>query len=72
MRKISSAGSKLGEANERLRYIQAALKQTPQATAKHFEMHSPTLYIKQHPYIHCLKSQNWASSGPLRVAVGQS
>ena len=23
------------------------------------------------PYKHCLKCQNWASSGPLRVAAGQ-
>ena len=36
MREISSAGQKLSEAGERLRFIKAALKQTPKATAQHF------------------------------------
>ncbi len=36
IRQISSAGQKLGEAGERLRYLAAALKETPQATAQHF------------------------------------
>ena len=37
MLEISSAGQQLGEAGERLRYIQAALKQTPKVTSEHFE-----------------------------------
>ncbi len=36
MRQISSAGRKIGELNERLRFIDAALKQTSKATATHF------------------------------------
>ncbi len=36
MRQISSASRKISEANERLRFIDAALKQTPKATAVHF------------------------------------
>jgi len=36
MRQISSAGRKMSEAGERLRYIQAALKETPKATVEHF------------------------------------
>lgn len=36
MRQIYSAGNKLSEARERLRHIEAALKQTPKATAEHF------------------------------------
>ncbi|MEO0338032.1 MAG: glycosyl hydrolase [Bacteroidota bacterium] len=35
-RSISSAGRQIGEANERLRYIKAALPQTPQVTEEHF------------------------------------
>jgi photosystem II stability/assembly factor-like uncharacterized protein len=36
MREINSAGRKISEAREHLRFIEAALKQTPKATAKHF------------------------------------
>ena len=36
MREISGAGRKISEAGERLRYIEAALKQTPKATREHF------------------------------------
>lgn len=36
MRQTSSAGQKLSEASERLRYMGAALKQTPKATSEHF------------------------------------
>ena len=36
MRQISSAGRKMSEANERLRFIAAALIQIPKATAAHF------------------------------------
>ncbi len=36
MREISSASRKIGELNERLRFIYAALKQTPKATTEHF------------------------------------
>ncbi len=36
LRKVSSASQKLSEANERLRYMGAALKMTPKATATHF------------------------------------
>jgi len=36
MRKVSSSGRKLAEINERFRYINAALKQTPKATTEHF------------------------------------
>ncbi|GAB5550683.1 MAG: hypothetical protein Sapg2KO_02740 [Saprospiraceae bacterium] len=38
MRKVSNAGRKLSEAGERLRYLRAAIKQTPKAEAKHFEV----------------------------------
>ncbi len=36
MREISSASGKLSEINEQFRYINAALKQTPKASAQHF------------------------------------
>ncbi len=36
MRQISSAGRKTGEMNERLRFIEAALKATPKVTSQHF------------------------------------
>ena len=36
MRKVTSASAQLAEANDKLRYIDAALKQTPAATANHF------------------------------------
>jgi len=36
MRKVSSASQKLSEVNERFRYLNAALKQTPKASPKHF------------------------------------
>jgi len=36
MRKVSGAGRKLSEVNEKFRYINAALKQTPKATTEHF------------------------------------
>ena len=36
MREVSSASRKLSEINERFRFINAALKQTPKATATHF------------------------------------
>ncbi len=36
MREVSSAGRKLSEAGERLRYLEAALQQTPKATSEHF------------------------------------
>ena len=39
MRDISSASRKLSEVNDRLRHIHAALKQTPKATAKHFNQY---------------------------------
>lgn len=35
-RTIASAGRKIGEANERLRFIKAALSQTPNATKEHY------------------------------------
>lgn len=36
MREVSGAGRKLSEAGERLRYLKAALTQTPKATQEHF------------------------------------
>lgn len=36
MRQVAGAGRKLSEAGERLRHLEAALKQTPKATAEHF------------------------------------
>ena len=36
MRAVSGAGSQLSAVNERFRFINAALKQTPKATAQHF------------------------------------
>mgnify|MGYP007004949375 CR=1 FL=1 len=36
MRQISSSGQKISEAGERLRFIAAALKQTPEVRAEHF------------------------------------
>lgn len=36
IRAVSSAGRKLSEVGERLRYLAAALKQTPKATTEHF------------------------------------
>ena len=39
MRSISSAGSALSEADERLRFLAAALIQTPKADASHFASH---------------------------------
>ena len=36
MRQVASARSKMGEARERLRFTEAALKQTPKATTEHF------------------------------------
>ena len=39
MRDISSASRKLSEVNDRLQHINAALKQTPNATAKHFNQY---------------------------------
>ena len=36
MRAVSGAGRKLSEINERFRFINAALKETPKATAEHF------------------------------------
>jgi len=36
MRRVSSAGQQLGEAGERLRYLKAALPQTPKAKPGHF------------------------------------
>jgi len=36
MREVSGAGRKLSEAGERLRYLEAALQQTPKATSEHF------------------------------------
>jgi len=36
MRKVSGAGRKLSEVGERFRFIHAALKQTPKASAEHF------------------------------------
>ena len=39
MREVSSAGRKLSEINERFRYINAALKQTPKATTQHFDQY---------------------------------
>lgn len=39
MRQVSSASSKLSEVNDRLRHIDAALKQTPTATVEHFAMY---------------------------------
>ncbi len=37
MLEISSAGQRLGEAGERLKFIRAALKQTPKVSAEHFQ-----------------------------------
>ena len=39
IRQISGASRKLSETNERLRFMDEALKQTPKATAQHFESH---------------------------------
>ncbi len=39
MRQLSSASSKLSEVNNRLRHIDAALKQTPTASAEHFAVY---------------------------------
>ncbi len=36
MRRVSSAGQQMGEASERLRYLKAALPQTPKAKPEHF------------------------------------
>lgn len=36
MRQVSSSGRQLSEAGERLRYLRAAIKQTPKAETKHF------------------------------------
>lgn len=36
MRQISNAGQTMGEASERLRFLKAALPQTPKATTEHF------------------------------------
>jgi photosystem II stability/assembly factor-like uncharacterized protein len=36
MRQLNAAGQQLSEARERLRFLDAALKQTPRATAEHF------------------------------------
>lgn len=37
MREVSNAGRKLSEAGNRLRFLQVAIKQTPKASAAHFE-----------------------------------
>ena len=39
MRQVAAAGRQLSEAGERLRHLEAALKQTPKATAEHFAQH---------------------------------
>jgi photosystem II stability/assembly factor-like uncharacterized protein len=36
LREVNSAGRSLGEAGERLRYLEAALRETPKAEAEHF------------------------------------
>ncbi|MFK7982244.1 MAG: WD40/YVTN/BNR-like repeat-containing protein [Saprospiraceae bacterium] len=65
MRAISSAGRKTGEINERLRFITAALKQTPKATAEHF---AKLNQLKQ--TLKALQTRLWGD--PIRQGLDES
>lgn len=65
MRQVASAGRKISEMNEQLRFIDAALKQTPKATTEYFAKYNE---LKQN--LGALRMRLWGD--PIRQGLNES